>query len=114
MTSHYVSTTIQILGKGYQIKCLESEVKSLQQAAQFLQERMRILRDSAHTLSFDRDRIAVITGLNLVHDLLNYDQKKENDLQNIRQRMQDLQEKIDVSLAKNAQLEMFAENGTLV
>lgn len=62
------TTTIEILGRPYQIRCDESEIESLLGAAEFLEEKMKSLRRSGQIIS--GDRIAVIAALNMAHDLL--------------------------------------------
>jgi cell division protein ZapA len=69
MIKQAATASIEILGKTYQIKCHAHEVSSLQKAAEFLEEKMRVTRDGAGVLSIDR--IAVITALNIAHQFLN-------------------------------------------
>lgn len=88
--------TIEIMGRAYQIKCPASEVESLQEAAHFFEEKMRVLRESGNVLSIDR--IILITALNITHDYLNL----ENQIQN---RLCDLQDKITHSLEKHLAME---------
>jgi cell division protein ZapA len=103
MTKEVSSTTIEILGKTYQIKCPESETDSLQQAAAYLEDKMRITRDVTGVLSIDR--IAVITALNIAHQLVNLENQKNNYLQ-MEQGLRGLQNKLEVALTPHAQLEL--------
>src|SRR6185295_18521625 len=93
---------IEILGKIYHIKCPITEVPALQRAALYLEEKMRIIRDSGISV----DRIAVITALNIVHQLLTLEQQKNTHFQTINQRLYDLQNKLDHALAKKDQWEI--------
>ncbi len=104
MSNDYVNTTIDILGKPYQIKCPESEIESLQRSAKHLEEQMRLVRDVGQVISLDR--VAVITALNIVHELLTLERENSHQLQAIHQRLYHLQDRIDGALAKNQQLEL--------
>ena len=96
-------TSIEIMGKIYQIKCPEDEVPALRRAAEYLQEKMRHMRETG-VLSIDR--VAVITALNIVHQLLTVEQHKNQYAQTVNQRLLDLQAKVDLALAQSAQMEL--------
>lgn len=102
MSKETLETSVEIMGKIYQIKCPEEEVPSLHRAADYLQEKMRKMRE-AGVLSVDR--VAVITALNIVHQLLTLEQNKNQDLHLINQRLSALQNKVEQALAEAAQLE---------
>ncbi len=101
------ATTVEIMGKSYQIKCFESEIESLQKAALFLEEEMRRARDVAHVLSIDR--IAVISALNITHRFLNLENEYQRQQHEIQQRLRDLQTKIENAIVANAQMELASE-----
>jgi cell division protein ZapA len=103
MSGETVGTAVEIMGKTYQIKCLESEINSLQRAAQYLEEKMRMMRESG-ILSLDR--VAIITALNIVHQLLMAEQQKNSHFQSINQRLHDLQTKIDQAITQSAAMEL--------
>ena len=102
MSKEHSDTSIEIMGKIYQIKCSEEEVPSLRRAADYLQDKMRHMRDMG-VLSVDR--VAVITALNIVHQLLSFEQNKTQDLQLINQRISTLENKVAQALVNSAQLE---------
>jgi cell division protein ZapA len=89
------NTSVEIMGKTYQIKCPAAETHFLQQAAQYLEEKMRLMRE-AGVLSLDR--IAIITALNVAHQLLLLEQQKNQHLQRINVRLNDLQNKVEQAL----------------
>lgn len=103
MSIEIPETSVEIMGKLYQIKCPEDEVPSLHRAASYLQDKMRSMRD-AGVLSIDR--IAVITALNIVHQLLTLEQTKNQDLQLINQRLSALQNKVEAAIAESSQMEL--------
>jgi cell division protein ZapA len=59
---------VSILGREYRIACRESEREELLQAVQFLDRRMREIRDSGKVAG--TERIAVMAALNIAHELL--------------------------------------------
>jgi cell division protein ZapA len=99
-----ISVSIEILGKTYQINCPEHEVDSLKKSAKMLEERMGQTRGNGVLLS--HDKIAVITSLNLAHQILLLEQHAQQYTQSLHQRLQELQNKVDNALAQNAQMEL--------
>src|SRR5690348_3583572 len=103
MTKEMPDTPIEIMGKTYQIKCPESEVSALHRAAEYLEEKMHDMRE-AGILSLDR--VAIITALNVVHQLQTLERQKSHHLQMMNQRLLDLQAKVENALAQSAQMEL--------
>jgi len=64
---------VSILDKDYQVSCKESEVTALRQSAQFLDQKMREIKQNSNV--FGLDRLAVMAALNLTHDLLAQSEK---------------------------------------
>ncbi|MFL0800173.1 MAG: cell division protein ZapA [Agarilytica sp.] len=61
------STYVSILDKEYQVACPEEERPALNHAASELDKRMRAIRASGSIVGLER--IAVMTALNLCHEL---------------------------------------------
>jgi cell division protein ZapA len=59
---------VSILGREYRVACKESERDELLQAVQFLDDRMREIRDSGKVAG--AERIAVMAALNIAHEVL--------------------------------------------
>jgi cell division protein ZapA len=68
MSVQITGTTVEILGKSYQLKCAAEETATIQQAAEFLYDKMEEVRQKTHLLSVDR--IAVLAALTITHQLL--------------------------------------------
>ncbi len=96
-------TSIEIMGKTYQIRCPETEINALQRAAQYLEEKMRLIRESG-ILSFDR--VAIITALNVAHQLLTLEQQKNQHAHAVNQRLTALQLKVEKALVKQVEMEL--------
>ena len=62
------SIEIHILGRAYKVACARNEESALIAAADYLDEKMRGIRDSGKVIG--AERIAIMAGLNLAHDLL--------------------------------------------
>lgn len=97
---------IKILGKTYHIKCPASETASLERAAEFLDEKMRSSKNNKGVVN--QDRVAIITALNLAHELFTTEHRKESHTHHINQRLCDLHAKIDDALATTLEMEQEA------
>ena len=60
--------TVRLLDKEYQVACPEDEKAALLESADFLNRKMREIRDSGKQVGMDR--IAVMAALNLSHEML--------------------------------------------
>lgn len=68
MSSDTSTIEVMILDKPYRINCPESEQESLRKSAQYLDRKMRDIRAAGKVLGLER--IAVISALNISHELL--------------------------------------------
>ena len=91
-----VPVTVTILDKDYQVNCPEEERPQLEQSALYLHERMNEIRQSGRIIGLDR--IAVMAGLNITHDLLNEGDKKNNVSLGISEKINALQNKLDFAI----------------
>ena len=105
MTNKIVSTTIEILGRLYPIRCQEAELNSLQAAAEFLNEKMSAVQESGKAINLER--IAIITALNIAHQFLQMDEQKSNLMDKINQRISQIQDRLDSAMHKPAQTELI-------
>ena len=87
--------TINILDKEYVIGCPEGSEAELSAAAAQLDKKMREVRDGGKVLGMER--IAVMTALNLSHELLLHNSQQQHA---IEKKLQLLGERIDQSLSK--------------
>jgi cell division protein ZapA len=67
MDDNAITLDVTILGRPYRVACKESERAELLQAVQFLDRRMREIRDSSKVAG--AERIAVMAALNIAHEL---------------------------------------------
>ena len=62
------SIEIHILGRAYKVACSREEESALVAAADYLDEKMRGIREDSKVIG--AERIAIMAGLNLAHELL--------------------------------------------
>ncbi len=62
------SIEINILGRPYKVACTREEEPALIAAADYLDEKMREIRENSKVIG--AERIAIMAGLNLAHDLI--------------------------------------------
>jgi cell division protein ZapA len=98
--------SISILGKEYLISCGENERADLISAADYLDDKMREIRDSGKVVG--TDRIAVMAALNIAHDLLSQSSSSSKSAPDVENRIKSIQSKIEDALFRSRQLELEA------
>jgi|SaaInl4_135m_RNA_FD_contig_21_3388390_length_469_multi_4_in_0_out_0_2 cell division protein ZapA len=98
-----VEMSISLLDKTYLIKCPPSEQDALQKAAHYFDQAMRETR-SAGVVGLDRT--AIITGLNIVCDMLDAKNQRDSYVHQVSRRIHDLHQHIDKALIQSEQLEL--------
>ena len=96
--------TINILEKEYLISCTEDEREQLHTAVSYLNTKMLEMKNSGRVIG--SERIAVMTALNLAHELLAYKQENDDYTSNVDTAIQRLRNKIDEAITKGRQMEM--------
>ncbi|HYX73640.1 MAG TPA: cell division protein ZapA [Steroidobacteraceae bacterium] len=96
--------SVRIMEKEYVIACPYDDRSALLDAAEFLNARMREIRDSGRVVGIDR--IAVMAALNLAHEYLK-GKDRESRLDNgVGLRVRALRERVEGALGKGQQLEL--------
>ena len=96
--------SVRILEKEYFIACPHEERSALLDAAEFLNSRMREIRDSGKIVGLDR--IAVMAALNLAHELITLRARETGTEQEVGHRLKTMRERVESSLQKGQQLEL--------
>ncbi len=96
--------SVRIMEKEYVVACPYEERSALLDAAEFLNVRMRDVRDSGKVVG--HDRIAVITALNLAHEFLKGRDRETKLDAGVGQRVRALRERVESALEKGQQLEL--------
>lgn len=104
MSESNARVSVRILEKEYHITCPIEERSDLLDSAEFLNARMREIRDGGNVVGLDR--IAVIAALNMANELLRF-RKRDHDLESdVGGRLRILRERVESSLEKGQQLEL--------
>ena len=99
-----VPVTIRILDKEYQIACSDEERNSLLDSAQYLDNKMKEIRNSGKVIG--SERVAVMAALNIAHDFLQTRLHAENSTSVDTKRIKTLQDKVETALTRCKQLEL--------
>jgi cell division protein ZapA len=95
--------SVRILEKDYQIACPVDERSDLLDSAEFLNSRMREIRDTGKVVGLDR--IAVIAALNMANELIRMKKSDGNLESEVGGRLRILRERVESALEKGRQLE---------
>ncbi|MDD2933976.1 MAG: cell division protein ZapA [Methylotenera sp.] len=88
---------VNIMGRDFTVSCTDEERPGLINAVNFLDKKMRDIRDSGKVIGVER--IAMMAALNLSHELLN--SKSGNvDVGDIKRRLTLMQDQIDQACAE--------------
>ncbi|ORU90382.1 MAG: Z-ring-associated protein ZapA [Cycloclasticus sp. symbiont of Poecilosclerida sp. M] len=91
-----VTVTVNILDKEYRISCTEDERLSLETSAQYLDNKMSEIRKSGRIVGLDR--IAVMAGLNITHDLITEGGEKDGLNLDLTGKINALSNKVEFAL----------------
>src|SRR5690606_8247971 len=104
MNDIYAHVSVRILEKEYQVSCPAHERADLLDSAEFLNARMREIRDSGKVVGLDR--IAVMAALNMANELLHArarDREVEGD---VGKRLRSMADRVESALLARKQLEL--------
>ncbi len=87
---------VNIMGRDFTVSCTDEERPGLINAVNFLNKKMRDIRDNGKVVG--AERIAIMTALNLAHELLN-SKSGSVDVGDIKRRVTQMQDQIDKACA---------------
>lgn len=99
MSEAHNTVSLNILGKLYKIKCPQDKITELREAAQYLENKMRETSHAGKIPSIDR--LAVITSLNIIHELLAQKKQANAYMETMSQQIRALQMKIENAVARS-------------
>lgn len=94
--------TLSVLGREFRVACPEGEEKALIASADYLDKRIKEIRDTGKVSG--NERLAIMAALNIAHELMS---NRENgssmsfDGAEIRRRIVSMQEAVDAALASD-------------
>ena len=83
---------VNIMGREFTVSCTDEERPGLINAVNFLEKKMRDIRDGGKIIGVER--IAIMAALNLAHELLNT-KSGSVDVGDIKRRISQMQDQID-------------------
>jgi cell division protein ZapA len=96
--------TVRILEKEYFISCPQDERAALLDSAEYLNKKMREVRDTGKVVG--ADRIAVIAALNMANELLRL-RKQDAEIQGaVSGRVKHMRERVENVLQRTRQLDL--------
>ncbi len=95
------SVDVQIMGRAFTVSCTDEERQGLLNAVNYLDKRMRDIRDSGKVVGVER--IAIMAALNLSHEVLNT-KSGDIDIGDYKRRISAMQSQIDEAIADQNKL----------
>ena len=96
--------SVRLLDRQYEVACPAEERSDLLDSAEYLDSKMREVRDTGKVVGLDR--IAVISALNLANELIKLKQHGSSVEGDIGARLKVLRERVESALEKGQQLEL--------
>jgi cell division protein ZapA len=94
---------VNIMGREFRVSCTEEERRDLLKAVDYLNGKMREIRDTGKVIGVER--IAIMAALNITHEFLSTHMKSGFDVGEFKRRMLSMQATIDQAM--NGQDELF-------
>ena len=104
MSDRNVRVSVRILEKEYQVACLPEERSELLDSAEFLNNKMKEIRDGGNIVGLDR--IAVVAALNLSHELLKLRNRGDAVQGDVGRKVRQMRERVETVLNKSQQLDL--------
>ena len=102
MSNEVTALDVNIMGREFRISCTEEERDNLLEAVDYLDGRMREIRDAGKVAGVDR--IAIMAALNIAHELLHTSAGDGVDLGDVRRRIVAMQASIDAVMQEQEKL----------
>mgnify|MGYP003536207544 FL=1 len=96
--------SVRLLDREYQVACPSDERSDLLDSAEYLDAKMREVRDSGKVVGLDR--IAVISALNIANELIKQRRNGSSVDAELGAKLQKLRERVESALEKGQQLEL--------
>jgi len=98
------TVTVRILEKEYFVSCPQDERADLLDSAEYLNKKMREIRDTGKVVG--ADRIAIMAALNMANELLRL-RKLDTELQGaVSGRVKNMRERVETALQRTRQLDL--------
>jgi cell division protein ZapA len=102
MSADLSRVSVRILEKEYHVACPMEERAALLDSAEYLNRKMREIRDSGKVVGLDR--IAVMAALNIVNELLQAKGRDEDVDSGLAARLKAMRERVESALVRGQHL----------
>ncbi|HZV98883.1 MAG TPA: cell division protein ZapA [Methylophilaceae bacterium] len=92
---------VNIMGRDFRVSCTDDEREGLMTAVNYLDKKMREIRDTGKVIGVER--IAIMAALNMAHELLT-SRSGGFDIGEFKRRIISMQEQIDEAVAEQNNL----------
>ena len=96
--------SVRVLDREYQVACPAEERSDLLDSAEYLDAKMREVRDTGKVVGLDR--IAVISALNIANELIKMRHGGGSLVGDLGARLRGMRERVETALEKSKQLEL--------
>ena len=96
--------SVRVLDREYQVACPAEERSDLLDSAEYLDAKMREVRDTGKVVGLDR--IAVISALNIANELIKMRRNGGSLDGDVGARLRGMRERVETALEKGKQLEL--------
>lgn len=96
--------TVRILEKEYFVSCPQDERADLLDSAEYLNRKMREIRDTGKVVG--ADRIAVMAALNMANELLRLRRQDQEIQGSVSGRVKNMRERVEGALQRTRQLDL--------
>jgi len=103
MSKEVSGLDVNIMGREFRVSCTEEERRDLLKAVDYLNAKMREIRDTGKVIGVER--IAIMAALNITHEYLSTRMDGGFDVGEFKRRMLSMQAIIDQAM--NSQVELF-------
>lgn len=104
MSDDIARVSVRLLEKEYQVACPLEERADLLESAEFLNSKMREIRDGGKVVGLDR--IAVMAALNLANELLKTRSVGSGTEKELTARLKTLRKRVETAIENGRQLEL--------
>ena len=102
MSPEVKALDVTIMGREFRVACPEDEQRELLASVEYLDRKMREIRDSGKVIGIER--IAIMAALNIAHELLTTRVGAGFDVAEFKRRMQNMQDQLDRAMAEQDEL----------
>ncbi len=96
--------SLRLLDREYQVACPAEERSDLLDSAEYLDAKMKEVRDSGKVVGLDR--IAVISALNIANELIKLRRNGSSVESDVGAKLKSLRERVESALERGQQLEL--------